>query len=398
MSNETSDDAALTRLILVLGTAGFASSFALRAVEPLVSELARDLDSDPHTTALLSTAFALPYALIQPVLGPIGDALGKERVVIACLVVLTLMLTASTAAPDLAWLFGLRIVAGAAAGGCIPLSLALLGDRVAMANRQVAIGRFLVAVILGQLLGATFAGLVESTIGWRGVFGVTAVVALVGLVATSLFLDRKTIAGRLDFGQALARYRSVFANRRARVLFVAVFVEGVVIFGMFPHLAPMLESQNAGGAREAGLMLAGFGLGGLLYAAIVAFLVRVLGPMRMLVVGGWICAATLLAVGLVGLWQFDALALALTGLGFYMLHNTYQVQVTEVVPEARGSATAFHAFSFYCGQALGVPVFGAALLWLGPLWAMALAALAALALGHVSSTLLSRPQPPPAAR
>ncbi len=71
--------------------------------------------------ALLSTAFALPYALIQPVLGPVGDALGKERVVVACLFVLTLALGACIVAGDIGTLFGLRMLAGAAAGGVIPL-------------------------------------------------------------------------------------------------------------------------------------------------------------------------------------------------------------------------------------------------------------------------------------
>ena len=61
-----------TRLIVILAFAGFASTFAGRSIEPLVGVLARDLQSDPHTVALLSTAFALPYALIQPILGPVG--------------------------------------------------------------------------------------------------------------------------------------------------------------------------------------------------------------------------------------------------------------------------------------------------------------------------------------
>ena len=67
-----------SRLILVLAAGGFASTFAGRTVEPLVGVLARDFASPPATVALLSTAFALPYALIQPVLGPVGDALGKR--------------------------------------------------------------------------------------------------------------------------------------------------------------------------------------------------------------------------------------------------------------------------------------------------------------------------------
>src|ERR671910_2559148 len=111
-------------LILILATSGFASSFSGRAVEPMVGLIARDLASTPQTIALLSAAFALPYAFIQPVLGPIGDALGKERVMKVALSVLFLALACSIFAPDAATLFTLRIIAGAAAGGANPPSLA----------------------------------------------------------------------------------------------------------------------------------------------------------------------------------------------------------------------------------------------------------------------------------
>ncbi len=67
-------------MILILAVSGFASTSAGRSVEPLVGVIARDLASDPRTVALLATAFALPYAFIQPILGPIADALGKERI------------------------------------------------------------------------------------------------------------------------------------------------------------------------------------------------------------------------------------------------------------------------------------------------------------------------------
>lgn len=385
--------ASIPRLILVLACAGFGSTFALRSVEPLVGVLARDLASDAHTVALLSTAFALPYALIQPVLGPIGDALGKERVISACLAVLTLALVLCSLAPGLDALFGLRMLAGAAAGGCIPLSLALLGDRVPMERRQVAIGRFLVAVILGQLSGSTFAGLIEAAIGWRGVFAVTALVAALACAATLLGFDRTDRAPvrRPAFGQALARYREILANPRARILFAAVFVEAIAIFGVFPHIAPLIEARGEGGPREAGLVLAGFAAGGLAYSALVGLLVRLLGLPRMLIGGGLICAASLTVVGLAGTWQADCAALAAMGLGFYMLHNTYQTQVTEVAPTARASAVALHAFSFFCGQALGVAILGQALLGLGQFGALAACAVTILALGIATAAALRRP-------
>ena len=386
----------IARLIVVLACAGFGSTFALRSLEPLVGVIARDFGADPHRVALLSTAFALPYALIQPILGPVGDALGKQRVMTACLAVLGLALILCALAPDLTSLFALRMLAGAAAGGCIPLSLALLGDRVPMASRQVAIGRFLVAVILGQLSGSTFAGLIEGAIGWRGVAGVTAAVAGIACAAVAVGFPAgdRTPARRPAFGVALTGYRRILANPRARVLFAAVFVEAIAIFGVFPHLAPLLEARGAGGPREAGLALAGFAVGGLVYAALVGLLVRFLGMARMLIAGGFVCAAALLSIGLAGSWQADCAALTVMGFGFYMLHNTYQTQVTEVAPTARGSAVALHAFSYFSGQALSVAIVGEGLRVFGQFGALAVCAVTITGLGILTAALLSRPVRP----
>lgn len=376
---------------MILAFAGFASTFAGRSIEPLVGVLARDLQSDPHTVALLSTAFALPYALIQPILGPVGDALGKERIIAICLAILTLALAGCAVTTNLDTLFVLRMIAGGSAGGVVPLALALMGDRIPIERRQVAIGRFLVAVILGQLSGSTFAGLIEGVIGWTGVFAITAAVAALGCGAAWIGFDRRDAAAarRPEFRTAAARYRTILGNPRARILFGAVFIEAISVFGIFPHLAPLIEARGEGGAREAGLALAGFAAGGLLYSVSVGLLLRFLGMSRMLIGGGFICAGALVTLGLAGTWQLDCAALVAMGLGFYMLHNTFQVQVTEVAPTARASAVALHAFSFFCGQALGVAILGGALQSLGQGVSLGLCALVIAVLGVVTARRLA---------
>ena len=64
--------------------------------------------------------------------------------------------------------------------------------------------------------------------------------------------------------------------------------------------------------------------------------------------------------------------------------------MTEVAPSARASAVALHAFSFFCGQALGVAIIGQALLRLGQFGALAACALTILALGIATAIALGR--------
>ncbi|HZB62581.1 MAG TPA: MFS transporter [Microvirga sp.] len=380
-------------LILILATSGFASTFSSRAVEPMVGIIARDLNSSPQTIALLSAAFALPYAFIQPILGPIGDALGKERVMKASLLLLFLALAGSLFAPNVTTLFVLRIIAGAAAGGAVPASIALIGDRVEMARRQVALSRYLVAIIVGQLAGSSFAGLLAEIIGWRGVFGLSTIMMALALAATVIGFRGAAAGGTFDLNNALLRYRDILSNPRALALFAFVFVEATAIFGIFPYVAPLLEERGGGGAAQAGFAIGGFAVGGLVYSALVTWMLRRLGIGRILVGGGLFAGAAMVVLGFAGDWKLDAAALLLLGLGFYMLHNTFQAQVTEVAPQARASAVALHAFSFFCGQALGVVLMGFGLRHAGLTASTTVAALVILAIGLVASMVLTRPAP-----
>src|SRR5205085_9862626 len=76
------------RILAGVSTVAFATSLFSRAIDPIVPPIALDLGVAPETVALLSTAFSLPFALIQPILGPLADTFGKTRVMTICLLVL----------------------------------------------------------------------------------------------------------------------------------------------------------------------------------------------------------------------------------------------------------------------------------------------------------------------
>ena len=391
---DAADRADVRRTIAILSVCGFASALATRFVDPMITVIARDLVADPLNVALLSTAYALPYALIQLVLGPVGDALGKEFVTKIVMVALTAMLFACALAPNLASLFVFRVLSGAAAGGIIPIGLATIGDRVVMAERQPAIGRFLTAVLTGNLLGGVGSGIVADLVGWRGVFALAAVLAGLSTAAVLFgFRSNRSARGELSFSSAGRRYARIVSIARVRWLMFFVFVEGILVFGVQPYIAAMLERSGMGGATEAGIAIAGFAIGGILYTLIVRWLLRTLGLLRMLRVAGFVAASgyVLLAPALPA--PVAAVAMFVTGIGFYMLHNSFQTQMTEVVPDARASAVSLHAFGFFIGQAIGPVVFGQLLLALDRGPALGFCAVGLVALGLGAAHILGQPMP-----
>src|SRR3954463_4432161 len=284
-------------LIARLSLIGFITALASRATDPVIPPIAHDIHVDPNAVALLTTAFALPFALVQPVLGPVGDMVGKVRVMIACLAVTILAMLVCGLATNFSTLLGARIVAGIAAGGIFPVGIAVIGDLVPVKERQVAIGRWLAAVITGNLLGSSLAGIVGDLVGWRGVFFVITALGVVSLIVALVSL-RKAVRAKpvqLRLSGFSAGYASVFANPRAKVCFAAVFTEGIVVFGLFPFVALMLHAAGEQRASIAGAVIAGFSLGGVIYALLVPKLVARWRPDQLMVTGG-VFAAVALAI------------------------------------------------------------------------------------------------------
>jgi predicted MFS family arabinose efflux permease len=385
-------------LLLVLAASCFTSAMIVRMADPLVPDIARDLGVSAGTIALLASAFAFPYALGQPILGPLGDALGKARIIKWCLAVLVAALALSAVAPTVETLFAARLLAGLAAGGTIPLAIATVGDRFPMAERQVALSRLLMAMLVGQIIGVICSGLIGSIVSWRWVMAIACAAVAASLLLSIIYLEARPDAQRKPFSIAGMRagYARVFANPRAKVCYAAVFVEGICIFGLMPYLAVLLEARGAGGIREAGYVLAGLGLGGIVFGLLLKPMLKALGgQMNVIRAGGAVAGLGLAAYSATGTWPMECATFVVAGLGFYMIHNSLQTQATELAPDARGAAVALHAFFFFLGQACG-PVlyrvgFQAAGL-LSPLPVL-VAALIMTALGFVVARALARPLP-----
>jgi 2-dehydro-3-deoxygalactonokinase len=106
-----------------------------------------------------------------------------------------------------------------------------------MADRQVAISRFLAATLLGQIVGVSFAGVLADTVGWRGIFWTATTVA--SAIAASAIIKLPETKPRPQHAQkltaAIGNYGAVLRNPLSFVCFGTVAVEGAAIFGWLPY-------------------------------------------------------------------------------------------------------------------------------------------------------------------
>lgn len=330
----------------------------MRALDTLLPQIAADIGATVGTASIVVTAYAITHGTVQLIIGPIGDRMGKYRVVAAACALSSVMVVLCGLAQSLTGLAIARLASGATAAWIIPLGMAFVADVVPYERRQQVLGRFLAGQITGQMLGQAAAGVLGDYFGWRNVFFVLAAIFAIAALALfyELIVNPITRAANRPAEKPRSMYSdyvTLFSNPWARFVLATVFFEGVLVFGIFTFVGADLHLRFGLSFTAIGLIVGAFGIGGIAYAITVKPLMNRLGQAGIANGGGLIMAAAFLVLAVEPTWIFAPFAVTAIGFGFYMLHNTLQTVGSQMTPEARGTAVAIFASMYYVGQTLG---------------------------------------------
>ncbi len=377
----------------LLGLAGFASMASMRIGDPMLVVLGEEFQVSTGEASGVVSVFAVVYGLMQLFYGPLGERFGKLRVVSLAVAACALFSAITALSVNLPMLLVMRGFMGAAAAGIIPLSMAWVGDQVPYERRQETLAKLMSATVIGMMVGLWFGGFAADTLGWRSAFALLAV--MFAWPAVLLWRARRKSTAPTS-GQAPSLIDSLrltgqlLVMPRVRWVLGVTATEGALVFGAMAFMPTHLHQQFGLSVVAAGSVMMLYGVGGLLYSQMARRWLAWLGE-RGLVRAG----AAMVVVGLLvlawgsGVW-LGMLACLMTGLGFYMLHNTLQVQATQMAPAARGTAVTLFACSLFFGQSTGVLLMAQSvdMGWLP--YAYSAAAAGVMALGVVVYRLVGR--------
>jgi predicted MFS family arabinose efflux permease len=392
-------DQRLPPVLNIIALATFSASLSARALDPVLPHVADEFGVSIATAASLSAVFAFTFAVIQPVIGAAADLFGKARLMIGCLVLLGFANILGAFSTSFSLLFASRILAGIGSGGIFPVALGLTSDLVGPDKRQVAIGRTLAGAMTGNILGASASGLIGDFLGWRGVLAALGgLVVLASVAVAAGFRGAALVHPPRATLSSLGRgYRTILTNPNARVCFSAVFVEGCCVLGLFPFIAAFLFQLGETSLSIAGVVIAGFAVGGLFYTLTVSRFLPRLGVKGMMISGASLVGLQLVATAFGLGWKLQFASLLMMGWGFYMIHGCLQVFASELSVEARATALSLHSFFFFMGQTVGPIAYGYGIQHVGKMPTLFAAAAAMIALGFVCAALLRQRLPADAA-
>ncbi len=334
----------------------------------MLVKLADQFDIALGSAAMVITVFGFAYGVSQLLFGPLGDRYGKYLVIAWGCVGCAITALLCGLAPDFQWLLAARVLAGITCASLIPLSMAWIGDVVAYEDRQAVLARFLIGQVPGISSGIMLGGVIADYLNWRFPFFLIAASFLatgLTLVQMNARLPAQAKQVHRASGHALARmlseFRRVLEVNWARRVLGTVLVEGALVYGGLSFVPTHLHTVHAISLAGSGSLVMLFGFGGFLFAIRSRQMVKQLGEVGLVRRGAMLMAAAMIAIAYSPFWLTAIPACFAFGLGFYMMHNTLQINATQMAPERRGAAVAAFASCFFLGQSGGVAAGGAML-------------------------------------
>ncbi|MEO7260409.1 MAG: MFS transporter [Jatrophihabitantaceae bacterium] len=188
----------LTFVVLAVGVGTF--SLLQSLVSPVLVLLEHSLHTDQSTVTWVLTAYLLSASVCTPILGRIGDMVGKKKVLVAVLATLALGSILAALATSISVMIIARVVQGVG-GGLIPLGFGIIRDEFPREKVPGAVGAIAALLALGGGLGLVLAGPIVNLLDYHWLFWIPAGAMVISAVVTFFVVPESSVRtpGRISW-------------------------------------------------------------------------------------------------------------------------------------------------------------------------------------------------------
>jgi DHA1 family bicyclomycin/chloramphenicol resistance-like MFS transporter len=223
------------KLVLVLGGLSAFGPLSIDMYLPALPRMADDLHAADTTVQLTLSAFITGLALGQLVLGPLSDALGRRRPLLAGLVLYVVGSVLCAVSPDAWLLVAARFVQSLGAAAGIVIARATVRDLFSGTAMTKFFSTLMLVSGLAPILAPLIGGQLLNWTSWRGVFVVlTAFGALLLAVVAFAFPEPSPARSPARLGQVMRTYGRLVLDRSFAGYALA---SGLLFASMFAYIS-----------------------------------------------------------------------------------------------------------------------------------------------------------------
>ena len=198
----------------VIGTT--ITSLDRSSIAPLLLGMSREFGTGIATIAAGSSFYFLAYGLSQPIWGRWSDRLGRIKVIQVSLVIGGVADLICLLHLPLEVFFVVRAIAGFGMAAAFPSSLIYLSDAISNEReRQPIITHLTAGVAVGLVGGTVLGGLFVETIGWRWIFGLIGILALMLAYAIRVIPNEIPVANKFS---TFETFKLIFQDKWTSIL------------------------------------------------------------------------------------------------------------------------------------------------------------------------------------
>jgi len=183
----------------VLAAAAAAFSLMQSLITPVLPTIQHDLHTSGAAVTWVLTAWLLSASVATPLLGRVGDMIGKDRTLLVALGAIALGCLLAALAPNVAVLIVARVIQGLG-GAVFPASFGIIRDEFPPARVASAVGGLSAVIATGGGLGIVLAGPIVGALSWRWLFWIPMIVVLLVAALAHRYVPESPVRtpGRLN--------------------------------------------------------------------------------------------------------------------------------------------------------------------------------------------------------
>lgn len=352
--NRSNTDEIGKGLLLLMTTAVSATAANLYFNQPILPQIGADLGISGDALGSIPAASQFGYALALLLISPLGDSIARKRLIAVLSMMLVVASAIAVTADSLLLLVICCFVIGLSANitqQLIPFAATLASEE----SKGRVIATLMTGLTLGIVLSRTLSGYVGDHFGWRAVFVMSALLALLFAMLLQRFLPDNTPSSEMPYRQLLM---SMVTLAKQHKLLRQSALAGALWFAAFSALLSTLalhvnEPPFNYSAQQAGMF--GFiALAGVIGAKLSAIWVSKIGARHVISL-----ALVLAIIGFVisacyGNQLLGLIAgIMLIDFGVFCAQVANQVRVFSIDAQAQSRINGVYMLAYYVGGALG---------------------------------------------
>ncbi|WP_371372555.1 MFS transporter [Sporomusa aerivorans] len=188
----------------VVGTGSFMATMTSSIVNVGLPPITAALHTDIPTAQWVVTAYLLVITSLLPLMGRLGDVLGRRKVYGYGFIGFTAGSLLCGLANSIGLLIGFRVLQAVGASALMANAMAIVTSNFPPQERGKVLGMIGTIVALGSLSGPGLGGVLVEHVGWHAIFFVNLPVGLLGFIGVYLVLpfDRDMRRETIDYSGA----------------------------------------------------------------------------------------------------------------------------------------------------------------------------------------------------